>query len=126
MKVRLFQMSKGTVLERKTIHISGKRQITIPQKYFEALGFDKEAECILQDNMILIKPVRENTGGEFAEQILADLITQGYNGEVLLKKFKEEQKKVQPAIEKMLERATEAAKGNGEFSTYNDIFGSEE
>ena len=77
-------------MERKTIHISGKRQITIPQKYFEALGFGKEAECILQNNMILIKPVRENTGGEFAEQILADLIAQGYSGEVLLKKFKEE------------------------------------
>ncbi len=41
-------MSRGTILERKTIHISGKRQITIPQKYFEALGFGKEAECILQ------------------------------------------------------------------------------
>jgi len=119
-------MSKETVLERKTIHISGKRQITIPQKYFEELGFDKEAECILQNNMILLKPVRENTGGEFAEQILADLIAQGYNGEALLKKFKDEQKKVRPAIEKMLDQATEAANGNGEFSTYYDIFGAEE
>ena len=119
-------MSKGTILERKTIHISGKRQITIPQKYFETLGFGKEAECILQNNMILIKPVRENTSGEFAEEILADLITQGYEGELLLKKFKEEQKKVRPAVEKMLEKATEAAQGNGEFSTYDDIFSSAE
>ena len=113
-------------MERKTIHISGKRQITIPQKYFEALGFGKEAECILQNNMILIKPVRENTGGEFAEQILADLIAQGYSGEVLLKKFKEEQKKVRPAVEKIIEIAKEAAKGNGDFYTYDDVFGSEE
>ncbi|MBC3802976.1 AbrB/MazE/SpoVT family DNA-binding domain-containing protein [Acetobacterium fimetarium] len=119
-------MSKETVLERKTIHISGKRQITIPQKYFDELGFGKEAECILQNNMILLKPVRENTGGDFAEQILADLIAQGYSGEALLKKFKDEQKKVRPAIEKMLDQATEAAKGNGEYSTYHDIFGSEE
>ena len=113
-------------MERKTIHISGKRQITIPQKYFEALGFGKEAECILQNNMILIKPVRENAGGEFAEQILADLIAQGYSGEVLLKKFKEEQKKVRPAVEKIIEKAKEAAKGNGDFYTYDDVFGSEE
>lgn len=113
-------------MERKTIHISGKRQITIPQKYFEALGFGKEAECILQNNMILIKPVRENTGGEFAEQILADLIAQGYSGEVLLKKFKEEQKKVRPAVEKIIEKAKESAKGNGDFYTYDDVFGSEE
>lgn len=113
-------------MERKTIHISGKRQITIPQKYFEALGFGKEAECILQDNMILIKPVKKNPGGEFAEQILADLIAQGYSGEVLLEKFKEQQKKVWPAVEKMMEKAKEAAEGKGEFSTYDDIFGAEE
>ena len=113
-------------MERKTIHISGKRQITIPQKYFEALGFGKEAECILQNNMILIKPVKENNGGEFAEQILADLIAQGYSGETLLKKFKEEQKKVRPAVEKMMEKAKEAAEGKGEFYTYDEIFGPEE
>lgn len=60
------------------------------------------------------------------EQILADLIAQGYSGEVLLEKFKAEQKKVRPAVEKMIEKASEAAQGNGEFSTYNDIFSSEE
>jgi hypothetical protein len=76
--------------------------------------------------MILIKPVRENTGGEFAEQILADLITQGYSGEMLLKKFKEEQKKVRPAVGKMMEKAKEAAEGKGEFYSYDDVFGSEE
>lgn len=74
--------------------------------------------------MILIKPVRENTGGEFAEQILTDLIAQGYSGEVLLKKFKERQKKVRPAVEKIIEKAKEAAKGNGDFYTYDDVFGS--
>ena len=30
-------------MERKMIRISGKRQITIPQKYFDLLGFDTEA-----------------------------------------------------------------------------------
>lgn len=110
---------------KKTIHISGKRQITIPQKYFEALGFGKEAECILQDSMILIKPVSKNTGGEFADQILADLIAQGYSGELLLKKFKEEQKKVRPAVEKMMQKAKEAAEGKGEFMTYDDILSKE-
>jgi len=37
----------------------------------------------------------------------------------------DEQKKVRPAIEMMLEQATDAAKGNGDFSTYDDIFDSE-
>ena len=39
-------LSKGGVaMNRKTIKISEKRQITIPQKYYEKLGFTNEAEC---------------------------------------------------------------------------------
>ena len=62
-------------MERKMIRISGKRQITIPQKYFDLLGFDTEAECILRGNELVIRPVSERSGGEFAEAILADLLS---------------------------------------------------
>jgi hypothetical protein len=68
-------------LERKIISISTKRQLTIPQKYFELLGFQNEAECILQNGGMLIRPVRNVNDGEFAEQILADLIQEGYMGQ---------------------------------------------
>lgn len=37
------------VAERKRVTISVKRQFTIPQKYYESLGFETDAECILQD-----------------------------------------------------------------------------
>jgi hypothetical protein len=40
---------------------------------------------------LVLRPVKENTSGEFAEQILADLIRQGYSGEELLEKFKQAQ-----------------------------------
>ena len=35
---------RESTLERKIISISSKRQVTIPQKYFDLLGFDDEAE----------------------------------------------------------------------------------
>ena len=38
--------AKERRMERKTIRISSKRQVTIPQRYFERLGFGEEAECI--------------------------------------------------------------------------------
>ena len=72
----------GSPMNRKTIRISEKRQLTIPQKFFEALGFSTEAECILRGNEIVLRPVKEQGGGEFAEQILADLIAQGFSGEL--------------------------------------------
>ena len=109
-------------MNRKTIRISEKRQLTIPQKFFEALGFTTEAECILRGNEIVLRPVREQGGGEFAEQILADLIAQGYSGDQLLTEFKKTQKKVRPAVEAMLSEAEQAARGESESYSYRDIF----
>lgn len=113
-------------MNRKTISISSKRQITIPQKFFLTLGFDTKAECVMRGNELVIRPVKNMSGGEFSEQILADLIGQGLSGNELLARFKEEQKKVAPAIEALLSDAKNAAIGNGEYASYEDIFGAEE
>lgn len=89
---------KGTIpMEMKKLSISSKRQITIPQKFFTMLGFDAEAECMVRGNELVIRPAKTNTGGEFAEQILADLIAQGYSGNELLDHFKKAQGQVRPA-----------------------------
>lgn len=116
----------GNPMNRKTIRISEKRQLTIPQKFFEALGFSTEAECILRGNEIVLRPVKEQGGGEFAEQILADLIAQGFSGDQLLTEFKKMQRKVRPAVEVMLTQAEQAARGESESSSYEDVFGTEE
>ena len=77
-------------------------------------------------NEIVLRPVREQGGGEFAEQILADLIAQGFSGDQLLTEFKKMQKKVRPAVEAMLTQAEQAARGESESSSYEDVFGTEE
>lgn len=118
---------KGRVpMDRKKVSISSKRQITIPQKFFSMLGFDTEAECILRGNELVIRPVKTDSSGEFDEFILADLISQGYTGNELLEAFKAERKKIRPAVEKMLEEAERVARGEGEYYTYDDIFGADD
>ena len=112
-------------MDIKKVSISAKRQITIPQKFFTLLGFDDEAECVVRGNELVIRAVRNNSSGEYAELILDDLIAEGLNGEKKKKKFKETQKKVRPAIEEMLEDASKAAMSEGGFETYSDVFGSE-
>ena len=116
----------GSAVEKKIVSISSKRQITIPQKFFTMLGFSDEAECILKGNELVIRPARQYAGGEFAEQILAELIKQGVSGEELLRQFKIKQAQVRPAVEAMIAEAEEAARGSGEYSTYDDIFGDAE
>jgi len=117
---------KGSVfMEIKKVSISAKRQITIPQKFFVMLGFDKEAECIVRGNELVIRPVKTNTGGEFAEQILADLISQGYSGNELLDRFRKAQSHVRPAVKEMLIEAEQAALESG-YDTYENVFDMEE
>lgn len=119
-------MKGGVPLEIKKVSISAKRQITIPQKFYTMLGFDTEAECIVRGNELIIRPVRPNTGGEFAEQILADLIDQGYGGGELLERFKKMQSQVRPAVEAMLMEAEQAASSKSGYVSYSDVFNTEE
>lgn len=112
-------------MERKIISISNKRQVTIPQKYFETLGFDNEAECILQNNAIIIRPIRTGDSGAFSEELLADLIAQGFSGQELLARFKEKSKKIRPAVEQLIDEADRAAKSNSGVGMV-DVFGTED
>ena len=107
----------------KRISVSQKRQITIPIEFYNRIGIDKEVECYVQNNAIVIRPVQES-GGEFDEQILADLISQGLSGQELLDKFKEARRQVRPAVESLLEEARLAAQGQTSSNSYEDVFGS--
>lgn len=115
-----------SVMEKKTVSISQKRQFTIPAKFFEALGFDTEAECMIRGSELVIRPVKQTSGGEFAEQILAELIAQGLTGAALLVAFKERQAQMRRAVDCMLLDAEQAAEGKAEYVTYEEIFGSGE
>ena len=118
---------KGSAsMESKKVSISSKRQITIPQKFFTLLGFNTEAECIMRGNELVLRTVKENTSGEFAEQILADLIRQGYSGEELLEKFKQTQRKIRPAVEAMLAEADRVAESKSGGYSLEDVFGTED
>ena len=118
---------RGAVkMNRKILSISSKRQITIPQKFYQALGFGDEAECVVRGDELVIRPVKTVSGGEFAEQILAELIAEGLSGEKLLSEFKSRQAQIRPAVEVMLSDAEDVAAGKGEFATYDDVFGMED
>ena len=62
--------------------------------------------------------------GEFDEEILRDLINEGYEGNELLNKFKEIRAKVPAAMEKMLDDLIKQS--NGEYYTMKEVFGEDE
>ncbi len=106
---------------KKRILVSQKRQITIPIEFFNALGIDREVECFVQDETIVLRPITEDSG-EFDEQILAELIGKGISGSELLEQFKIARRRIRPAVENMLANAQLAAEERATYSTYKDVF----
>jgi len=117
----------NTHVEKRRINISSKRQITIPAKYYNALALDKELDCIYTKDMIILTPVRKEDSA-FAEEILADLINQGYSGEELLSEFRKTNRKIRPAVEKLIEEADKLASAASEnyVDPTDDIFNDDE
>jgi len=115
---------ESPVMERKIINVTGKRQVTIPLKFYEKLRFGKEVECFLTDDVIVLRPFSNSDDG-FTMEILKDLVSQGYGGDELLTKFAEQRDNIKKAIGALIEEADEIADGKRKSATTKDIFGEE-
>ena len=74
----------------KIIAISSKKQITLPKKVYEELGFTDQVRLVVDDdNSIKLFPVIK----EKKSDILEELIKKGLSGEELLKEFKKREEK---------------------------------
>lgn len=56
------------------------------------------------------------------KRLLEDLIGRGYEGKELLEQFRLEQKKVSSGVQAMKEEAKNAARGAGEYCTFEEVF----
>lgn len=63
-----------------------------------------------------------HTEAEFAEQIMVDLVTQGYSGNDLRKHFRNEVSQIRPAVEAMLAEVKKVAASESEYASYEDVF----
>lgn len=113
------------IMDRKIISVSKKRQITIPLKFYKHLGLGSEVECYLKDGAIVIRPLHREPS-ELSVEILKDLISQGYSGDELVKRFEIQSKNIKKAVTNMLEEADAIATGEKPATNFNDIFGSED
>lgn len=74
----------------KIIAISSKKQITLPKKVYEELGFTDQVRLVVDDdNSIKLFPVIKKK----KSNVLEELIKKGLSGEELLKEFKKREEK---------------------------------
>lgn len=98
----------------------------VEKSYSTHYTVNKNSKIQKKQTKVSVRPESSESGGEFAEQILSELIKEGFSGEELHKESKIRHAKIRPAVESMLEAARKAAEGIGEYSTVEEVFGSEE
>ena len=121
----VIEMGKVKVKPKK-ISVSVKRQITIPIEYYNALKIGDEVECMLVDDSIVIKPIKENSLDEYSELILKDIIEEGYKKEEILEEFKKRRNELKYAAKEMVKEMDKVAEESEKYATMKDIFGKEE
>lgn len=69
-------MVKHPLTETKKVAVSENRQITIPKRFYEKLEMSHQVICELREGELVLRPVPKQR--EFSEEILKDLIVEGY------------------------------------------------
>src|SRR5690625_7473633 len=80
----------------KQIKVSDKRQITITKRFKDKLGVDQEVICELRGNEIVLQGIPQNE--VLYEEILEDLVTQGFEVKRLVRELQMKKYKVQQPI----------------------------
>lgn len=111
---------------RKIVNVSSKRQVTIPKQIYHQLGFSNEAEWVLRNGELILRPLRLTNDPDFSVQILEELTAKGLQGAELLAEFKRRQSQIRPAVQELMNEAKKVARGESEYATYADVFGTED
>ncbi|MBT2615504.1 hypothetical protein J7I96_08590 [Bacillus sp. ISL-78] len=105
----------------KRISVSSKRQISIPKEFYEKLNIGDEVNLELYGNQLVIKPIHEGFE-DFSEEILADLVAEGYVGSDLIAEFKNRKGKIGMAVDSLIAETI----ANGKPTTIDNLFGEDE
>lgn len=115
MKMERRTMSKKRKLKR--ISVSSKRQISIPKEFHDHLNISDEVTVELVGDHLVITPIRESMA-DFSDEILADLVKEGYVGEQLILEFKRRKSQIGPAIEMLVNETSKT-----ETTSIDELFG---
>ena len=103
----------------RRIKVSRQRQINIPKDFYDALDIADEAFIEFTGKEIIIRPA-DYEKVDFSEDILKDLVQQGYNGEALINRFVQIKAELPKALGRMKEEALSKQKITDSLDDYLD------
>lgn len=105
----------------KRISVSSKRQISIPKEFFEQLNIGDEVTLELYRNHLVLRPIHESFD-DFSDEILEDLVSEGFSGKELITEFKHRKAQIKKATESLIAETL----SKGKRTTIEDLFGEED
>ncbi len=103
----------------RRVKVSKQRQINIPKDFYDALNISDEAMVEFTGKEIVIRPA-EYENVDFSEDILKDLVHQGYSGEELIQRFTRIKSEIPSALNRMKKEAMEKPLITGSLDEYLD------
>ena len=104
---------------KRRVRVSQQRQLSIPKDFYLALGLDDEAVLEFTGKEIIIRPATFEEV-DFSEDILQDLIAQGFSGQELLQEFKNVRSTLPAALQALEQETMEQPVIQGSLDDYLD------
>ena len=109
----------------RRVKVSKQRQITIPKDFYDALNLTDEAFIEFNGREITIRPAEDEVV-DFSEDILRDLVGQGYAGNELISRFTKIKSEIPRALNRMKEEAMRNPAITGSLDEFLDSVADEE
>jgi len=106
----------------RRVKVSKQRQVNIPKDFYDALNLTDEAIIEFNGKELIIRPA-EYEVVDFSEDILRDLVSQGYSGQELVNNFSRIKAEVPRALERMKEEALRNPVITGSLGDFLDEVG---
>lgn len=110
---------------KRRVRVSQQRQLSIPKDFYQALGLSDEAVLEFTGKEIIIRPATFEEV-DFSEDILQDLITQGFSGQELLQQFKKAKSQVPAALHALEQETLQQPVIQGSLGDYLDALEDED
>lgn len=103
----------------RRVRISSQRQMNIPKEFYEALKLEDEAIVEFRGKELIIRTAEQEVV-DFSEDILKDLVAQGYAGDKLVKEFTRMKTNIPKALERMKEETLQQSVFTGSLDAFLD------
>lgn len=110
---------------KRRVKVSQQRQLSIPKDFYQALGLADEAVMEFTGKEIIIRPAAFEEV-DFSEDILQDLIAQGFSGQELLQQFKQAKSQVPGALHALEQETLQQPVIQGSLGDYLDALEDDE